>query len=439
MKYDKFFELAKANGIDECELSISESFSLSFSLYHGEITKYQSNNGFSIKARGLINGKFGTATCDVWNLEKAQYLVNEILANAKVIQDDDPMFIFKGAEKYKKINTFNKELRAIPVEEKLSKLRELEKLVKEGDKRIIDVAESQYEESASKSILMNSHGLKLTQNSNYFFMFSQAVAKEGEQTKSDYDFAFGNDFAKFDVKKLANSIVEGVTGKLGGDPCQTGKYKAVLSNDVVASLMQAYLTGVDAEEVQKHTSLFIGKLGQKIASSKITVEDRPLAKTLFGRGFDDEGVPTYNKPIIKNGILQTYLYNLTTAAKDNVQSTGNASCGAKMGVAPTYLFIKPGKKSLEEVFEEIGNGVYITSVSGLHSGLDPQTGNFSLMSEGFLIKDGKKDRGLDVITVSGNLMKMFMDVSIVCNDSKEFISAINAPSMLVKSLSIGGK
>ena len=204
--------------------------------------------------------------------------------------------------------------------------------------------------------------------------------------------------------------------------------------------MRVFVGHADAEEVQKHSSLFIGKLGQKIASKKITIEDRPLDKSLFARGFDDEGVATYNKAIVKNGVLQTYLYNLTTASKEGVQSTGNGfKAGSKIGTSTTYLCLKPGKKSLEELFQEVGNGVYITSVSGLHAGLNPQSGNFSLQAEGFLIKDGKKDHPLDIITISGNLMQVFNDVLEVGNDIKVTTSATQAESVLVKSIGVGGK
>ena len=107
-KYDKFFAMAKEAGLEEVELYISESRSLSISLFHGEVDNYSDNNGFSISARGLLNGKCGAASCDVWNSEKAKYLIKEMVANAKVIENDDPIFIFKGSEKYHKVNTFNK-------------------------------------------------------------------------------------------------------------------------------------------------------------------------------------------------------------------------------------------------------------------------------------------------------------------------------------------
>ena len=438
MKYDYFFELAKQKGIEECELKISESYSLSFSLFHSEMDDYQVNNGYSIIARGLINGKFGTATCDVWNKDKAEFLVYEIVKNAKVIEDEDPMFIYKGDAKYKKINTYNKELFDVPAEKKVEKLFELEKLIKAGDK-ISEVESVSYSETRSTNTLLNSHGLKLSQRSNYFFIYGGAVAKEGEQVKTGYDFLFSNNFNDIDVKELADKIVKETTAQLGGEPCESGNYPVVLDRSCVASLLGAFLSSADAEEVQKHTSLFEGKLNEKIASGKVTIEDRPLQRSLFARGFDDEGVATYNKPIIKRGVLQTYLYNLTTAAKDGVKSTGNGFGGSKIGTSTVFTVMKSGKKTLEELFQEVNNGVYITEIQGLHAGLDPQTGNFSLQSTGFLIKDGKKDRPLDLITVSGNLMKLFKDIKTLGNDSKTFISAVNCPSVIVKKLSIGGK
>jgi PmbA protein len=204
--------------------------------------------------------------------------------------------------------------------------------------------------------------------------------------------------------------------------------------------MSAYIGSADAEEVQKQSSLFIGKLNQKVASKKVTIEDRPLDKSLFARWFDDEGVATYNKAIIKNGVLQTYLFNLTTAAKAGTTTTGNGYQGGnKISTSPAYLVMKPGKKTQEELFAEVGNGVYITDVMGLHAGLNPQSGNFSLQSTGYLIKDGKKDRALDIITVSGNLMSVFMDIVEVGNDVKVSASGVSCPSVLIKQLAVSGK
>ena len=440
MKYDKFFELAKAAGIEEAELYVSSSYALSFSLFHSEVDSYSLENGSMYVARGIINGKFGAASCDVYNAQKAKYLVEEIVKNAGVIENEDPAIIFKGSEKYKKVNTFNKELGNIPIDQKMKKLFALEKRIKELDERVFEVGGVEYSESSSSVTLMNSHGLKLSQKYNYFYYVGQALARQGEQVKSSYDMYLGNDFSKFDVEDLAKKVVENTVGQLGGEACESKTYKAVLDRDVVSSLMRVFVGHADAEEVQKHSSLFIGKLGQKVASKKVTIEDRPLDKSLFARWFDDEGVATYNKPIVKNGVLQTYLYNLTTASKEGVESTGNGfKAGSKIGTSTTFLTLKPGKKSLEELFKEVGDGVYITGVSGLHAGMNPQSGNFSLQSEGYLIKDGKKDRALDIITISGNLMEVFADILEVGNDTKVTNSGTSVESVLIKKIVVSGK
>ena len=438
-KYDKFFALAKEAGLQEVELYISESRSLSISLFHGEVDEYKDNNGYSILARGILNGKCGSATADVWNKDKAAWLVKEMVANAKVIENDDPIFIFKGSEKYHKVNTFNKDLENVSIDQIMKGLVDIEKECRALDKRIIEVAGTEYNQVSSKTTLINSNGLNLVQKNNFFYYVVQCVAKEGEQTKSGYDFFFDNDFSKFDAKKFAKKVVDQTVAQLGGEACASNKYKAVLHPDVVTSLIKAYVGHANAEEVQKKSSLFIGKIGQKIASKKVTIEDRPLQKNPFARWFDDEGVATYNKAIIKNGVLQTYLYNLTTAAKDGVQTTGNGYGGGKKGVESTFLYLKPGKKSLDELFAEVGNGVFITEVSGLHAGLNPQSGNFSLQSTGFMIENGKKGKPLDLITVSGNLLEIFQDVLEVGNDTYVSPSGVSAQSLLIKKITVSGK
>ena len=440
MKYDKFFAYAKEVGIEEAELYVGCSKSLSVSLFHGEVDNYSDNTGYTILARGLINGKCGTATCDVWNNEKAKYLAQEIAANAKVIENDDPIFIFEGSPKYKKVHPFNKELANVSIEKKLELLHELENKIRVADPRIIEVGGVEYSESEESVTIINTKGLKLSGKTNYFYYVGYAVAKQDEQVKSGYDIYLGNDFTKFNVDELVEKVRKETVDQLGGEACKSGVYKAVLSPDVVKAFMSFYVDSADAEEIQKRSSLFIGKLGQKVASKKVTIEDRPISKTMFAKSFDDEGVATYNKPIIKNGVLQTYLYNLTTAAKDGVQSTGNASRGGSLiGTSPNFLYMKPGKKSQEELFQEIGDGVYITDVQGLHAGMNPQSGNFSLQSTGYLIKNGKRDRGLDVITVSGNLVNIFMDIKEVGNDEKTFPSGASCPSVLIKKIAVGGK
>lgn len=440
MKYDKFFELAKQAGLEETELFVSTYYSLSFSLFHGEVDKYSVEDGSSYYARGLYNGKFGVAISDVYDKEKAKYLIDEIKNNATLIESEDPAILFKGSEKYKKINSYNPQLNKISVDDKMAKLFELEKRIKELDDRIVEIEAVEYGETESSIVLVNSHGLKLTQKTNYFVYAGVAVAKLGEQVKTGFELFFDNDFSKFDVDELAKKVVAATVSQLGGEPCVSTTCKAVLDPKVVASLLGAYLSNASAEQVQKNSSLFIGKLGEKVASKKLTVMDMPLKKSIFCRWFDDEGVAAYNKPIIKNGVLMTYLHNLSTAAKAGVETTGNGfKSGGKIGIGSTCVTVKPGKKNQEQLFECCENGIYITSISGLHAGLNAQSGNFSLQASGFLIENGKVTTPVDLITVGGNLVEVFTDIIEVGSDLKETVGGTSIPSLLIKKIKVSGK
>ena len=237
MKYDKFFQLAKEAGIEDAELYINQSYNLSFSLFHSEVDNYSCSNGFSIVARGLFDGKFGVATCDTWNAAKAEYLVKEIVTNAKLSENDDPVFIFAGSPKYKKINIFNKDLEKVSIDDKKAALFKLEKLIRDGDSKISEVEEVGYEESKGSTTLMNSKGLKLNQKSNYFVIYGAALAKENDQTKSNFEIFFDNDFSKFSVEDLAKKITKGAVEQLNGEPCETGKYKTVLAPEAFRHLL----------------------------------------------------------------------------------------------------------------------------------------------------------------------------------------------------------
>lgn len=438
--YQRFFALAKEKKITESELYIGKNSSLSMGVFRGEMESINASTNITVVARGVYKGKFGQATTSNFTKEKIPYLVDAIIENAKVIEKEEIASLFKGSAKYKKVSTFNPELEKIPTEKKRADLFKLEKAILSLDKRITEAADISYNENASELIIMNSHGLKLKQKNNYFAFTGVAVAKENNEVKTYFDLILDNDYAVVDIKALAEKIVRGAIDKLGGMPCASKKMKVVLSPNVIASLASIYVNSADAERIQKHSSLFEGKLNTKVASSKVTISEKPLAKTIYARSFDDEGVATSNKDIIKKGMLKTYLYNLETAKKDGATTTGNGyKAGGKIGSGVSTLFIKPGKLTQEQLFQNVGEGIYITDLEGMNAGINAISGNFSLKAEGFLIKDGKKSEPVALITVSGNLLNLFQNITAIGNDVKMQLGGVSAPSVVVRKLSIAGK
>lgn len=440
VRYQKYFTLAKEAGIEELELTISQSDSLSFSIFHKTVDSFNESHSCKLYARGIVNGKMGYATTENFGANSASFIVRSIIENAGCNSSQEAPVPFKEPCRHRHYDGYNPSLAALATSEKVNALKQLEDAIRNLDARISEVGGCQYEECASELIIVNTRGLKLRDHSNYFVVYADAVAKMGEDTKSGYHIELGNDFSSFHVDDFAQKVVDKTVRQLGGKPCKTGVYHAVLAPSVVSSLLGALISSLSAKEVQRHSSLMEGKLSQKVCSTKLTIKEEPLTKNVFYRSFDDEGTATKNKYLIKKGVLQTYLYNAETAQKDQVESTGNGyRRGAKIGTQAINVRVLPGQKSEEELFESMRNGIYITDVTGLHAGLNEKSGDFSLQAKGFLVEDGKVTSPVNLITIAGNLLTLFQGIKEIGNNNELQMSSYSVPSISFHKLMVSGE
>ncbi len=439
MNFNQFFELAKQKGISQSQIQVSRSKAISISLFRREIEDFRVTESQNVIAAGIVNGKFGSSLTEKLNKDSFGFLTDKIVLAASLNEKKEEADIFKGSEKYHKKNVYNPTLAAVPTEEKLALIQKIEAKLYDADPRVAEV-EVEYSENESSSEFYNSFGLKLKQKSNYFYVVASVVMREGEVTKTNWKILLDKDLSAVKIDEFVAETVEGAAKKFGAESIASKKYPTVLCQDVMANLVNYFLSSAIADEVQRHTSMLEGKLNQKIASSKLTIEERPLEKNVFFSYFDGEGVATQNKVVVKNGVLKTYFYNRETAKKDGVESTGNGTWGGgKVGTGYCNVFVKPGKQSFDELIADIKDGVYITDVAGLGTGMNATSGDFSCQAEGFHIVEGKVAEPLTLITLSGNLLKMFKDLKGFANDTKMTLGSISIASAFIKSMNIGGK
>lgn len=439
MNFVKFFDVAKSHGISESQIQFSKSTSLSFSLFRHEVDSYEVSESQNTVACGFVNGKFGS--CGTQKLDKGTFdhLAKGIIESAKFSEKEGETSLFKGSKKYKHYDPYDESLLSSPAIEKLDKLRKLEDLIYSMDESISEV-EVSYSESSNYSAFYNSYGLKLKRKSNLFFVYASVVARKGEEVQNASSIVLGNDLSMFDIDAIAKEAVSKAMAKFGASPIPSKKYPVVISREIMPTFIGAYVASSFADSVQRHTSFFEGKLGQKVASSKLTIEEKPLQKGLFFCSFDDEGVACQNKAIVKGGVLKIYLYNRETAKKDGVETTGNGFwSGGKISTDITSLVVKPGKVSFEELIAPIKDGVFITDVAGMHAGMNPVSGDFSCQAEGFRIRDGKIAEPINLITLSGNLLKMFQDLKGFDKETFASPSGITTSDAFIRSMNIGGK
>ncbi len=442
MNYNKYIEEAKKAGLEAFELYIRSSYQLSIEIFHHEISSYTVSDTTILAARGIYNGKMGYAYSEVNSSTTPLFLVEQIKENAKSISSTEVPEIFKGSSHYKKKKTYDPTLETISTENKIALLHEIETKLRNQDPRINEVGGVTYQESVDEVTIVNSYGLILKQKTNDCFVVAEAVAKENDEIKTSYKIYFGSNLDNLDVDSFVKDLAKKALDQLGGKPCESKIYPCVFNPKVFSSLLSCYLSSASAEEVQRHSSLLEGKLGLPIASKKLTVIENPLEKNAFFRYFDDEGVATYSKPLIEKGILKTYLYNLETAKKDGVPSTGNGYKGGpkgKVGIRFNNVFVKPGKYSEEAIFATINEGIYITEIQGIHAGMNTTSGNFSLQANGFMIRNGLIAEPVNLITIAGNLINVMLDIKDLANNSETQLSSITCPSVYIKSITVSGK
>ena len=449
MNYQEFKQAvivaAKEKEVKDYELYYSESAETQTEIFKDEVKGFNTSSSLGVCFKCLVNGKMGYASTEDLSEEEAISLVDRALDNAKSIESEEQAFIHTKGDTYA---VLEKEEAKLPsAAEAIDFALGLQKQLYATDNRVVDGTQAYAGMIESKTALYNSNDLDLEDSAAFSFTYGMAVVAEGEEMYDGIEVASGK-FDSFDIEKIAKEAVKDAVDTIGAEPVPSGKYPVVFSNKVMASMLSTYASVFSAEAAQKGLSLLKDKEGEKIAADIVTLTDDPMKEdALIKATFDDEGVATYKKNVIENGQFVTLLHNLKTAAVAGVKTTGNGfkgSYASTVGIRPYSFYINPVKGTLEDLMAEAGNGIYVTSVEGMHAGANPITGDFSLAASGFCIENGKKGKPVKSITVSGNFFTLLKEIASVGEDLKFNPFALGSsrcgsPSVLLKEMTIAGK
>ena len=433
----------KKAGIEAAEVYLASGDSFRAMCQQGEINNYTVNTTRGLSLRGLYQGKMGYAATEALDETAVAQLVEAVKESAQLTEDEDVQEIYRGDAVYPTVNNYQPALDHVDESRKLDFVLEMEKKAKAMDARIVQLAYDMISTTSGETRIVNSYGLNLCHKDNIAFAVCSAVAKEGERVSTGTGFAVERDFEKMNAQSIAAEAVEEALFMLKAAPVPSGTYRAIVHAKCMPDLLSVFSGVFSAENAQKGMSMLAGKEGEQIASDAVTLMDDPLLPGgLASQPFDAEGVATQTKAVIEKGRLTTLLHNLKTARKAGVKTTGNA---AKRGyadsirVSPTNFYLAPGEKSLEQLMAEMGEGLVITEVSGLHAGANPISGDFSLIAQGYTVKGGKKDAPVEQITVAGNFYQLLKNIRAVGCDLCFPGSAVGSPSVDVGEIAVAGK
>ena len=442
---EKLVKAGMEYGFEECEASFASDSSMCIEILNGEVSSYENSATSTLSFRGLKNGQMGYCSTNILDESSMDYLLKSAMENCEVLNDEDPQFIYCDEN--------NKNLYFSQITDAYAKNTykrfeslglDLEKSILALDERIDAVDMLSVSCSTGPYLIINSKGLHSYRDGDGMSIMAAARATDADgSVKSGSHYWIGKDVDDFDKEKFLKKFKENLIGKMGAKSVKAGSYKTVLRNEAFQQFFMVFFGNFLATTMQRGLSLLADKEGTVIASDALTVKECPmLDKALTKIPFDDEGVLTTEKAIIDHGTFATALYDLKSANKAGRQSTGNGfRSGSAVSEMPTNLIVEAGDKDFEGLLEEVGDGIILTDLSGLHAGVNAISGDFSLLCEGYLIENGKKGRPVEQITVAGNFYDVIKSIKSVGNDIINLPSGDGeffTPSVYVGELAISG-
>jgi PmbA protein len=448
MTFQEFKELVIAacaqQGITEYELYYQAGASTSVDTFQHSLNEFTSSYSGGVCFRCIANGKMGYASTENLSPEQAKAVVMKAMDNAINLESEEVVFLGEGGQKYEPL-----EDRSYPLpttEALIAKVLETTEKLYAADPMVVDGCQTQGIIETSEVAIYNSKGLDLSHKNSAAGLIAVGVVSNGKEMSDAYEIKLGQ-LDEINTDAMVQKAVSVAKEKLGGEVAPTGQYPVVFNPEAMTSLLGVYSSIFNSEAAQKGLSKLAGKEGEVIAAACVTLIDDPFHKdNPEPINFDAEGSPTHRKAVIENGVLKTLLYNLKTAAVAGKKTTGNASKAgydASVGIRPFTMYLEGGEMTEEELLQKAGNGVYITSLSGLHAGADSISGDFSLQSAGYLIENGVKTRYVKSFTVAGNFYELLKNIVAMANNSHlpraMGMTTFGAPTTLVDGLSVAGK
>ena len=309
---------------------------------------------------------------------------------------------------------------------------------------VTQVEQTVYADARGRVAIANSRGFASAYEASSAWAYSSAFAGSGADLMTGLGVGLARDPGGLDPDAIGTEAADRALALVGARQPQSRRCPVVLDAFVAASFAGFIGGMLSADAVQRGRSLFAGKLGEEVAASALRLADDPTDQGgLASAPFDAEGSPTRANALIEDGRLTTYLYDARTARKDGRETTASASRSSYRSppsVGTSNLVIEPGVAVLDELVREAGDGLFVTDVAGLHSGVNPVSGTFSVGASGRLIEGGELGPPVREITIASDLVSMLKAVRSVGSEARwvPFGGSVKAAPLLLEQMSVGG-
>jgi len=432
--------VAQAKSGEQIEAYVSRGGETSIRVYEGEVEHFVSAQSQSVGIRVIRDGRTGYAYAGTLD----ESVLHEVLADARDNVQFGTSDEFAGLAEPDgvpviKQELWNDALAAFPTEQKIALAKELEALTLAADSRV-RCDDSNYDDAYGETAFATTSGVSAYGRENGCYVSVGTLADDGDETQTGFGFSVGRSPAEFDLPRAAREAADRATRLLGATKPQSKRTTVVLDPYVTAQFLRVLSGSFSGENVQKGRSFFAERMGEAVANPIITLIDDPTNPLAYSATeLDGEGLAARRNVLIENGVLATFLHSSYSARRGNTKSTGNAvRSGGTPGVSCLAMQLAPGTATQDELIANVDDGVLIQMVQGLHSGVNPISGDFSTGASGLVIDNGKVGAPVREFTIASTLQKMLLDVVAIGGDTEWLPMSAAGVSLVIRDVTLSG-
>lgn len=428
---DEALSLAKSLGATSAELSISKTEGIQVSSRMGEVETVEFNHDGALGIAVWQGQRKGSASTSDLSPASLKQTVQAAVNIAKYTSEDpfsglaDEDRMVQGVQDLDLYHPSD-----ISTDEAIEISKACENAALEYDDRIVNSDGSSLSSHHGFRAYGNSYGINVAQPSSRHSVSCAVIAKQGNEMQRDYDYTVSRLFGNLLAPELiGEKAAKETLAKLDGKQIKTGKYPVIFRADVASSLFGHFIAAISGGNLYRKSSFLLDYLHKPVLPEWLNIHESPFLKqALASSFFDNEGVATVPRQIVKAGVLETWLLTSYSAKKMGLQTTGHA------GGIHNWL-IDSNAGNLSEMLKAMGTGLLVTEFMG--QGINIVTGDYSRGAAGFWVENGEIQYPVSEITVAGNLKDMLANIVAIGSDV-DARGSISCGSIWLDELSVAG-
>lgn len=342
------------------------------------------------------------------------------------------------------LDLYDRRLESVPTSDKIDLAVDLERRILAADPRMVGLEASDYADSVSVSAIASTTGVRVAGAGTSAYLGAWALAEDDSGTTSGFGFTLGRSAEDLLVEPAAADAVRRCLGMLGASKAPSERLTVVFDPYVTSQFLGLVAELLSGEAVLRGRSAFADRLGERVASPLVTLVDDPTDRRApTADETDGEGLACRPVTLIADGVLEGYLNNAYTARASGSTSTGSAQRNGHRGapgVGPHVAALVSGvaSSSRDRILAEVGDGLLVHELSGLHSGVNPISGDLSVGVEGRRLRGGAPAEAVREVTIGSTLQRMLMEVVAVGADVSYFPWEAKGVTLAIADVTMSG-